>query len=174
MCVSCALTHCLQVIVILPSNRKDRYDSIKKFCCIDRPVPSQCILQRTLSKKQNLMSVTTKVAMQLNCKLGGELWALEVPVSGSRVVEPLLSHLMFAHWVCWNDVVASILPAALCSVPVRFTLAHSKRASSKPSGRLRPPPAGSCLTPHAHTTHFVNCLSYSCSGCTLYTHRLPV
>ena len=100
MCVSCALAHCLQVIVVLPSNRKDRYDSIKKFCCIDRPVPSQCILQRTLSKKQNLMSVTTKVAMQLCCKLGGELWALEVPVSGSRVVEPRLSHLMFAHWVC--------------------------------------------------------------------------
>ena len=100
MCVSCALTQCLQVIVVLPSNRKDRYDSIKKFCCIDRPVPSQCILQRTLSKKQNLMSVTTKVAMQLCCKLGGELWALEVPVSVSRVVEPRLSHLMFAHWVC--------------------------------------------------------------------------
>ncbi len=27
------------------------------------------------------MSVTTKVAMQLNCKLGGELWAVEIPVS---------------------------------------------------------------------------------------------
>ena len=30
-----------------------------------------------------LMSVTTKVAMQLNCKLGGELWAVEIPVSSS-------------------------------------------------------------------------------------------
>jgi len=29
-----------------------------------------------------MMSVTTKVALQLNCKLGGELWALEIPVSG--------------------------------------------------------------------------------------------
>ena len=28
-----------------------------------------------------MMSVTTKVALQLNCKLGGELWALEIPVS---------------------------------------------------------------------------------------------
>ena len=69
-----------QVIVVLPTNRKDRYDSIKKMCCLDNPVPSQCILGRTLSKKQTMMSVTTKVAMQLNCKLGGELWALEVPV----------------------------------------------------------------------------------------------
>ena len=43
-------------------------------------VPSQCILARTLQKKQMLMSVVTKVALQLNCKLGGELWALEIPV----------------------------------------------------------------------------------------------
>ncbi len=27
------------------------------------------------------MSVTTKVALQINCKLGGELWAVEIPVS---------------------------------------------------------------------------------------------
>ena len=43
-------------------------------------VPSQCIVSRTLGK--NLMSVTTKIALQLNCKLGGELWAVEIPVSG--------------------------------------------------------------------------------------------
>ena len=45
------------------------------------PVPSQVIVARTLNKKNAMMSVTTKVAMQLNCKLGGELWALEIPVS---------------------------------------------------------------------------------------------
>ena len=47
-------------------------------------MPSQCLLARTLSKKQTMMSVTTKVALQLNCKLGGELWALEIPVSEGR------------------------------------------------------------------------------------------
>ena len=44
-------------------------------------VPSQVVVARTLTKKNAMMSVTTKVAMQLNCKLGGELWALEIPVS---------------------------------------------------------------------------------------------
>ena len=44
-------------------------------------VPSQVIVARTLTKKNAMMSVTTKVVMQLNCKLGGELWALEIPVS---------------------------------------------------------------------------------------------
>ena len=27
-----------------------------------------------------LMSVATKIAIQLNCKLGGEVWHLEIPV----------------------------------------------------------------------------------------------
>ena len=70
-----------QIVCILPTNRKDRYDAIKKCCCLEHPVPSQVILGRTLSKKQQLMSVCTKIAMQINCKLGGELWALEIPVS---------------------------------------------------------------------------------------------
>ena len=44
-------------------------------------VPSQVIVGRTLAKKQMLMSVATKIAIQLNCKLGGEVWAVEIPVS---------------------------------------------------------------------------------------------
>ena len=45
------------------------------------PVPSQVVVARTLSKQQQLMSVATKIAIQMNCKLGGEAWALEIPVS---------------------------------------------------------------------------------------------
>ena len=33
-----------------------------------------------------LMSVAGKIAMQLNCKLGGELWAVDVPLKGLMVV----------------------------------------------------------------------------------------
>ncbi|XP_048752927.1 piwi-like protein 1 isoform X2 [Ostrea edulis] len=73
-------------VIVLPTNRKDRYDAIKKFCCVDHPVPSQCVVQRTLSKKQMLMSVATKIAIQLNCKLGGEVWCLEVPLKNMMVV----------------------------------------------------------------------------------------
>jgi aubergine-like protein len=39
------------------------------------------VVSRTLSKKQMLMSVATKIAIQLNCKLGGEVWAVDIPVS---------------------------------------------------------------------------------------------
>jgi len=44
-------------------------------------VPSQVIVGRTISKKQMLMSVCTKIGIQLNVKLGGEAWAVEIPVS---------------------------------------------------------------------------------------------
>lgn len=73
----------IQVVVILPSNRKDRYDAIKKTCVVTHPCPSQVIVSRTLSKQQMLMSVATKIAMQMNCKMGGDLWRVEIPVSRS-------------------------------------------------------------------------------------------
>lgn len=65
---------------ILPSNQNNYYDSIKKYLSSDFPVPSQCVLTRTLTKQGMMMSVTTKIAMQMTCKLGGELWAVEIPV----------------------------------------------------------------------------------------------
>ena len=41
---------------------------------------SQVINARTISQPQKLRSVTQKIALQINCKLGGELWALEIPL----------------------------------------------------------------------------------------------
>lgn len=44
---ACYLIHTLatlmQVIVILPTNRKDRYDAIKKVCCVENP-GEMCVL----------------------------------------------------------------------------------------------------------------------------------
>ena len=40
------------VICLLPNNRKDRYDAIKKLCCVEQPIPSQCVLTKTLMKQQ--------------------------------------------------------------------------------------------------------------------------
>lgn len=65
---------------ILPSNQNSYYDSIKKYLSSDRPVPSQCVLAQTLNKQGVLMSIATKIALQMACKLGGELWAVEIPV----------------------------------------------------------------------------------------------
>uniref|UniRef100_A0A8C6WCL3 Piwi-like RNA-mediated gene silencing 4 n=1 Tax=Nannospalax galili TaxID=1026970 RepID=A0A8C6WCL3_NANGA len=74
------------VMCILPSNQKNYYDSIKKYLNLDCPVPSQCVLTRTLNKQGMMMSVATKIAMQMTCKLGGELWTVEIPLKSLMVV----------------------------------------------------------------------------------------
>lgn len=39
------------------------------------------VVKHTLEKAKNLMSVATKIAIQMNCKMGGVVWALQIPVS---------------------------------------------------------------------------------------------
>lgn len=67
------------VVIVFPSNRTDRYSAIKKLCCVDKPIPSQVIMSRTLSRADKLKSITQKIALQMNCKLGGALWAVNIP-----------------------------------------------------------------------------------------------
>nr|UAT11568.1 Piwi-like RNA-mediated gene silencing 1 [Cynops orientalis] len=74
------------VVCLLSSDRKDKYDAIKKFLCTDCPTPSQCVLARTLSKPQTVMTVATKIALQMNCKMGGELWSVEIPLRQVMIV----------------------------------------------------------------------------------------
>lgn len=69
------------VVCILPTNAKDRYDAIKKVLCCENPIPSQCVVSRTIGNKQRLMSVCTKIAIQMAAKNGGEPWAVDIPVS---------------------------------------------------------------------------------------------
>nr|XP_024655509.1 piwi-like protein 1 [Maylandia zebra] len=84
------------VVVVLPNNRKDKYDSVKKFLCVDRPTPSQCVVARTLSRPQALMTIATKIALQMACKMGGELWSVEIP----------LKQLMIVGIDCYHDTAA--------------------------------------------------------------------
>jgi len=72
------------VVCILPNNKKQRYDEIKKACCVDQPIPSQCILAKSFQK--NTMSVITKIMFQINCKLGGQLWRVDIPLPKTMVV----------------------------------------------------------------------------------------
>ncbi|RWS28421.1 piwi-like protein 1 [Leptotrombidium deliense] len=74
------------VVIIVPNNNKDRYDSIKKIFCISHPIPSQVIVSRTISKKQMLMSVCTKIGIQMAVKLGAEVWYLTIPPNNLMVV----------------------------------------------------------------------------------------
>jgi len=68
------------VVIIFPTSRDDRYASVKKELCCNRPVPSQVINSRTISKPDKLRSIVQKIALQINCKLGGSLWGVKMPL----------------------------------------------------------------------------------------------
>nr|BAI67940.1 DjPiwiC [Dugesia japonica] len=74
------------VVTILSAVREDRYNAIKKHCYVDCPVPSQVVLAQTLKEGPKLNSVAVNIALQINAKLGGELWAVKIPIKKFMVV----------------------------------------------------------------------------------------
>lgn len=76
---------CSLIMCIFPNNKADRYAAIKKKCYVDRAVPSQVVLAKTCMHK-NALSIATKVAIQLNCKLGGAPWTVPIPIKGLMVI----------------------------------------------------------------------------------------
>lgn len=73
------------IFCVVSNNRADRYCAIKKKCVVDRPVPSQVFLYKNITSK-NVRSIATKVAIQVNCKLGGAPWTVELPPIDLMVV----------------------------------------------------------------------------------------
>ncbi|GAA6088114.1 piwi-like protein 2 isoform X2 [Tachysurus ichikawai] len=74
------------VVCLLVGNRDDLYSAIKKLCCVQSPCPSQAINVRTISQPKKLRSIAQKILLQINCKLGGELWTVNVPLKHLMVV----------------------------------------------------------------------------------------
>lgn len=74
------------VVCIMVGNRDDLYSAVKKLCCVKSPIPSQAINVRTISQPQKLKSVAQKIILQINSKLGGELWTVNVPLKNLMVV----------------------------------------------------------------------------------------
>ena len=74
------------VVCIITGNRDDLYSAIKKLCCAQSPVPSQVINAWTISQPQKLRSIAQKILLQINCKLGGELWTVNVPLKHLMVI----------------------------------------------------------------------------------------
>ncbi|XP_072938555.1 piwi-like protein Siwi [Epargyreus clarus] len=73
------------ILCVLARNNPDRYEAIKKKCTIDRAVPTQVVCARNMTSK-SAMSIATKVAIQINCKLGGAPWTIEIPLPTLMVV----------------------------------------------------------------------------------------
>jgi len=73
------------VVVIVSSKRKDRYDAIKRICCLELPVPSQVVTSAIIEDEKKRRSVVTKVAIQMNCKLGGEVMMTNIPIKNIMI-----------------------------------------------------------------------------------------
>ncbi|XP_049876482.1 piwi-like protein Ago3 [Pectinophora gossypiella] len=81
------ITQSLQLVVaICPTARDDRYAAIKKICCADYPIPSQVINARTIMNQQKIRSITQKILLQINCKLGGSLWNISIPYKAAMII----------------------------------------------------------------------------------------
>ncbi|XP_011305104.1 protein aubergine-like [Fopius arisanus] len=95
------------IMCILAKNRADTYSAIKKKLCIDRPVPSQVITARCLRAKE-IMSIAMKIAIQMNCKIGGIPWTIHIPLSGLMVVGYDVCHDINKKGIDFGALVASL------------------------------------------------------------------
>ncbi len=60
--------------------KDELYAAVKNRCVVESHIPSQVILAKTLAKEKQLRSIMQKIALQINCKLGGAIWALKIPL----------------------------------------------------------------------------------------------
>jgi len=73
---------------------------IFRLCCVQKAIPSQVIIAKTISKPPKLRSVTEKIALQINCKLGGALWTVTMPlVENLYFIVYKLSFIIFVYSV---------------------------------------------------------------------------
>ncbi|XP_017317729.1 piwi-like protein 1 [Ictalurus punctatus] len=53
---------------------------------VDCPTPSQCVVAHTLSRPQTLMTIAPKISLQMNWKMEGEPWSVEIPLKHLMLV----------------------------------------------------------------------------------------
>ncbi|XP_065199972.1 piwi-like protein Siwi [Planococcus citri] len=73
------------IVFVVPNNRSDRYNAIKKKTIVDKSLPSQVVLLKNI-KAKGAMSIATKITIQINCKLGGAPWGVDNPMKKGMVV----------------------------------------------------------------------------------------
>jgi aubergine-like protein len=75
------------VVCITPgmAQREDRYNGIKKLCCCELAIPSQVIRSGNLQENK-IRSVTQRIVIQMNCKLGGSPWSIQIPFKSCMII----------------------------------------------------------------------------------------
>jgi aubergine len=78
------------IMIVVPNNAADRYAAIKRLTCVNKAIPTQVIVAKTMKPKSNnigaVKSIAAKVMVQVNCKLGGAPWMVKFPVKGLMTI----------------------------------------------------------------------------------------
>ena len=80
------------ILIALPTNRADRYSAVKQKAMVEYGIPCQVIVKNRVMNNKNLHSICTKVAIQINAKLGGMPWTIKLPVKGLMTIGFDISH----------------------------------------------------------------------------------
>lgn len=94
-------------MVVLQNGSADRYAAIKKRTCVDHCIPTQVMLARTFRNK-GLMSVATKVGIQINSKLGFNSWYVHLPLTNLMIVGYDVTHDARSKRSSYGALVASM------------------------------------------------------------------
>lgn len=102
------------IMVVVSTTAADRYAAIKRttLCPESRiPVSVQVIVEKTMQpKKGSVMSIATKVVIQINCKLGGIPWAIDLKLKGLMIIGFDVSHDTKNRKMSYGAMVASLNP----------------------------------------------------------------
>ncbi|KAH3757377.1 piwi A [Pelomyxa schiedti] len=73
------------ILCILFNEAKDKYDAIKQFLTSEASArPSQVVLAKSLDPRK-INTVCQRVLLQINVKLGGELWTVDIPLKDTMI-----------------------------------------------------------------------------------------
>lgn len=131
------------ILTAVSNNQADRYSTIKKVCSVQNAVPSQVVTRRVMDgrDRRRMMSVATKVAIQMNAKIGGLPWNVDVN----------MNRCMFLGFdVCHDTRDRSRSYGALVA-----TMDLKSQNTARPSRFF------SCVTPHTNGEELSNNLPIS-------------
>ncbi|CAG0888931.1 unnamed protein product [Cyprideis torosa] len=116
------------VVIIFSTSRDDYYNAVKKYTLSEEAIPTQVIIAKTLTGKK-FRPATQKIALQINAKLSGELWRLDIPFKGVMHSEPCASTLALApSTLALPPSTLTLAPSTLALPPSTLTLAPSTLA----------------------------------------------
>jgi len=123
---------CRFLLIVVPNNKAERYRAIKLTSLNSsnfKPTPTQVITSRVMDGKAG-MSVATNVAIQVNCKLGGIPWSIDIPIKGLLTIGFSITNDTQDKKTVYGAMVASMNPGQLNSTFFSCVNMHSKGSNS--------------------------------------------